>query len=125
MPISDGYEACKKIFSLFNKEKMFSHLESLIQINDNAMPLKKTPSRRRMQMLREPSNMVQMNSLQRRMPLLVACSSTLSTPELEEELKAIGFSMFIEQPISNDKVFELINILEQREESIEEFDNKI
>ena len=113
MPISDGYEACKKIFSLFNQEKMFSHLESLIQISDNDnIPIRKTPNRKGKHMMELPSKMVQMNSLQRRMPLLVACSSTLSTPELEEELKAIGFSMFIEQPISNDKVFELVNILE-------------
>ena len=25
MPITDGYEACKKIYQLFNKESMFSH----------------------------------------------------------------------------------------------------
>ena len=29
--------------------------------------------------------------------------------------------MFIEQPISNEKITELVNILEQREETIEEF----
>ena len=52
-----------------------------------------------------------MNYLQRRMPLLVACSSSVRTPELEEELQDIGFKMFIEQPISNDKVNELVNIL--------------
>ena len=43
-----------------------------------------------------------MNFLQSRMPMLVACSSTISTPELLEELYAIGFKMFIEQPVSND-----------------------
>ena len=48
------------------------------------------------------------------MPLLVACSSTLRTPELEEELLLIGFNMFIEQPVSNDKVGELLSILEER-----------
>ena len=59
------------------------------------------------------------------MPMLVACSSTVRTPELEEELKEIGFKMFLEQPISNDKINELITILEQRIETIEEFDNNI
>ena len=52
------------------------------------------------------------------MPLLVACSSTVRTPELELELLSIGFNMFIEQPISNDKISELIQILEEREKSI-------
>ena len=57
--------------------------------------------------------------------MLVACSSTVRTPELEEELKEIGFKMFLEQPISNDKINELITMLEQRIETIEEFDNNI
>ena len=34
MPISDGYEACKKIYQLFNKESMFSHSESQIIISE-------------------------------------------------------------------------------------------
>ena len=46
------------------------------------------------------------------MPFLVACSSTIRTPELEERLEKLGFSMFIENPVTNEKVFELINILE-------------
>ena len=46
------------------------------------------------------------------MPFLVACSSTLRTPELEDELEAIGFNMFIEQPVSNEEIQELLNILE-------------
>ena len=48
------------------------------------------------------------------MPFLVACSSTLRTPELEDELEEIGFNMFIEQPISNEKIEELIIILQER-----------
>ena len=58
------------------------------------------------------NKIIKMNFLQRRIPYLVACSSTLRTPELEEELESIGFNMFIEQPITNEKVFGLINILE-------------
>ena len=34
------------------------------------------------------------------MPLLVACSSTIRTPELEIELEKLGFNMFLESPIS-------------------------
>ena len=49
------------------------------------------------------------------MPLLVACSSTVRTPELELELLSIGFQLFMEQPISNDKICDLIQILEERE----------
>ena len=49
------------------------------------------------------------------MPLLVACSSTIRTQQLEQELEATGFKMFIDPPVSNDKVYELINLLEQRE----------
>ena len=59
------------------------------------------------------------------MPLLVACSSSFRTPELEKELNDTGFSMFYEQPISNEKISELISILEEREESIEEFANAL
>ena len=55
-----------------------------------------------------------MTSIQRRIPLLVACSSTVRTPELEEELQEIGFKMFLEQPISNDQINELITMLVQR-----------
>ena len=32
MPISDGYEACKKIIKLFNSEKLFSYQAPIIQI---------------------------------------------------------------------------------------------
>ena len=46
------------------------------------------------------------------MPLLIACSGSLRTPELEEELKALGFIMFIEQPIQNEQINELICLLE-------------
>ena len=52
------------------------------------------------------------------MPYLVACSSTIRTPELEEELEKLGFNMFIETPVSNEKINELINILKQREENM-------
>ena len=55
-----------------------------------------------------------MNLLQKRMPMLVACSSSIRTPELEEELGEIGFNMFIEQPISNEKVNELVELLVER-----------
>ena len=65
-----------------------------------------------------------MNCLQRRMPLLVACSSTLRTPELEKELKDVGFKMFLEQPISNEKVYQLVQLLQIREQNIQEFDIK-
>ena len=50
------------------------------------------------------------------MPFLVACSSTMRTPELEEELKKLGFSMFIGNPVTSGKINELIMILEEREE---------
>ena len=43
------------------------------------------------------------------MPLFVACSSTVGTKELELELKAAGFDMYIEAPVSNHKIIELVN----------------
>ena len=118
MPISDGYEACKKIFDLFNQEKIFSHQESLIQINENpavALPFQNNNRRGQPQIPKVSSKITFMNFLQRKMPMLVACSSTISTPELEKELTELGFDMFIEQPISNDKVHELVELLVLRE----------
>ena len=38
------------------------------------------------------------------MPLIIACSSNMRTPELDEELESCGFNMFIETPITNDNV---------------------
>ena len=43
------------------------------------------------------------------MPLFVACSSTDRTIELESDLKAFGFDMYIESPVSNDKINELLD----------------
>ena len=49
------------------------------------------------------------------MPLLVACSSTIRTNELESDLKAVGFDEFIEAPVSNEKISDLLNKLKQKE----------
>ena len=57
------------------------------------------------------------------MPLLVACSSSIKTAELENRLQKIGFNIFIEQPITNDIVTSIIEILVKREVSIEEVNN--
>ena len=79
-PISDGFEVCKKMFGLLNKE--------VRKINPHS---------------------------KRKMPLLVACSSTARTKQLEQDLYLIGLDMFIDTPISDDKVGELISILERKE----------
>ena len=50
-----------------------------------------------------------------RTPLLVACSSTLRTDKLVQELEQMGFDMFIETPVSNDKINELLHFVEERE----------
>ena len=42
---------------------------------------------------------------------MVACSSTIRTPELENELEKLGFNMFIETPVSNEMVDDLVNIM--------------
>ena len=52
------------------------------------------------------------------MPFLVACSSTPKNAELEEELKNLGFDMFIENPVSNEIIEQIIDILEQRQENL-------
>ena len=46
------------------------------------------------------------------MPLLVACSSSLRTPQLEKELEDCGFNMFLEAPVSVEKIDELITLME-------------
>ena len=56
--------------------------------------------------------MKKLSGLLENMPLLVACSSSLRTPQLEKELEDCGFNMFIETPVSVEKVNELITLLE-------------
>lgn len=34
MPISNGYETCKKILKLFNKESMFNYQERLLILDE-------------------------------------------------------------------------------------------
>ena len=53
------------------------------------------------------------------MPFLVAISSTPKTEKLESELEALGFNMFIENPLQNENVDQLITILEERKEELE------
>ena len=50
------------------------------------------------------------------MPLLVACSSSARPTELESNLKAVGFDMFIEVPVSDEKMNKLLNILKSKDQ---------
>ena len=50
-----------------------------------------------------------------RTPFLVACSSTVRTNKLEQELEQMGFDMFVETPVTNDKIHELLHYVEERE----------
>jgi hypothetical protein len=52
MPIMNGYEACKKINKLFNKDQLFNHDESLI--------------------FTQGKQLIKMNQLQSNTPFLVA-----------------------------------------------------
>ena len=54
---------------------------------------------------------------------MVACSSTIRTPEQEDELERLGFNMFIETPVTNDIVNNLIKILIKREENMNDINH--
>ena len=60
----------------------------------------------------ENSKVRKLSGLQENMPLLVACSSSLRTPQLEKELEDCGFNMFLEAPVSVEKIDELITLME-------------
>ena len=50
-----------------------------------------------------------------RTPFLVAYSKTVRTNKLEQELEQMGFDMFVETPVTNDKIHELLHYVEARE----------
>ena len=74
MPISNGYETCEKILNLFNQERMFNHKERLLLIDESPKKWEK-------------NQIYKINSLQLKLPLLVACSSSIKTPELDSKLQ--------------------------------------
>ena len=55
--------------------------------------------------------MIKLNCIKLKRPLIVACSSSVITPELESKLNKIGFNIFIEQPLTIDKVNSIMDIL--------------
>ena len=105
MPILDGYETCDKIFKLFNQPRMFSHDECIIQIDKNPeedLMAKNIEMNKRLQFNRsKKSKIVKTNKIKSMIPYLVAISSTPKTQKLEEELVALGFNMFIENPVQS------------------------
>ena len=68
--------------------------------------------------MRVKNKIIKTNQIKKNMPFMVACSSTPKNAKLEEELKILGFNMFIENPVSNENIDQIINILEQREENL-------
>ena len=68
--------------------------------------------------LTKSAKIIKTNQIMKNIPLLVACSSTPKNEKLEKELQLLGFNMFIETPVSNENIEQIIEILEQREENI-------
>ena len=54
------------------------------------------------------------------MPFLIANLNVNLTPELQSNLNELGFDMFIKMPITNERIIELIEILEIQKASKEE-----
>ena len=100
MPICNGFEACEKIFNLFYSDQLG---QEEVQINENTS--------------------IQFS--QRQLPLLVACSSTPTSEQLLKNLHSIGFHLFIEQPLENEKIDELIGHLYQRRQKIELYNDSM
>ena len=59
-------------------------------------------------------SIVKMNHQQSNMPLLVAQSSNSRTKVLEERLKSCGFNQFLETPVQQEEIKEIIDILRNR-----------
>lgn len=88
MPISDGYETCEKIVKLFNQKRLFSHQEMIIQIDDksnlvdnNRMMIPNMNRGRSGSIIRKT------NKIKKKLPLLVAVSSLMETPQLMEKIE--------------------------------------
>ena len=59
------------------------------------------------------------NSLKHFLPYLVACSSTLISPELQQKLYKCGFNIYIEAPVSNETIEDLVKMLDERKEKVQ------
>ena len=64
--------------------------------------------------------MFKVKTLHKKMPFLVANLNVELTPELQNQLSDLGFDIFIKMPITNEKIIELIEILEIQKASKEE-----
>ena len=49
-----------------------------------------------------------MNFTQRKAPLLIGCSCTPESEELVDQLRSLGFVLYIEQPLQKDRVTQII-----------------
>ena len=58
------------------------------------------------------SKIIKTNKIKNHIPLLVACSSTPKNQKLEEELDNLGFNLFVETPMTNENVNQIIQMLE-------------
>ena len=85
MPIMNGFEACKKINNLFQKDQLFHHEKSLLVKVESNMNLQDS------QQMSEVG-VVKINHQQSNIPLLVAQSSNPKTKALERKLNNCGFN---------------------------------
>jgi CheY-like chemotaxis protein len=111
MPISNGFEACSKIYSLFNKESIFTHSKKVM-----VRSISKEYQCAQQKNSKEFISHGHMDVIQLNAPKLIACSSSVMTKALQDKLKKCGFDLFIEAPISNAEIENLIVDLELRNE---------
>ena len=109
MPISNGFEACSKIHFLFNKDFIFTHTKKVMvrAISKEQLNLK---SKLNLKVSHDCMDLIQLKK-----PKLIACSSSVMTKTLQEKLKKCGFDLFIEAPVSNAEIENLMADLEERD----------
>jgi CheY-like chemotaxis protein len=116
MPISNGFEACSKIYSLFNKESIFTHTKKVLvrSISKDQCSSVSSPNNNGKEVISHG----RMDLIQLNKPKLIACSSSVLTKTLQDKLKKCGFDLFVEAPISNEEIENLVADLQVRNEQI-------
>ena len=113
MPISNGFEACKNILKIYNKN-------SLLKID-------KKPADNDDSEIKSSASLSFSNTMDLK-PLMIACSSEVLTPELQKQLDEAGFDHFYQVPLKSSEIKdEIIPALHERKERIQKIQemNKI
>ena len=110
MPIKDGPETCENIRNLFISPNLFDNDNFMLYIDESI----------EMGQCYKRNKIFKVKTLHKKMPFLVANLNVNLTPEVQNQLGELGFDIFIKMPITNEKIIELIEILEIQKASKED-----